>query len=106
MKIYYLVNNEIDEYCLQKCPFENIGLHGESGKQCHVGSVACKECEFCYGFKKSGYIGLPVNDKIRFYNQTYIKCMFTYKNKFKYKVIQFFYRIIRNIKIKINPYND
>ena len=89
MKIYYNVDNEIDQNCLNKCPFENVGLNGETGKSCYVGSCACKECEYCYGHSKKGFVGLPdIKNKIRFQENSYIKCMFMYNNRFKYKPIK------------------
>lgn len=98
MRLYYIVD-AITDNCINKCPYVDIRLYGETGKDCQVGSVSCQECEFCYGHHENGFVGLPVHDnKISMYEKKYIKCMFIYKNKWPYKILKIFHNIKLLIK--------
>lgn len=98
MKIYYEVD-AITDNCKNKCPFENIGVKGESGPNCYVGSVTCQECKFCYGHHNTyEYSCLHYANDLIFTPMPYIKCMYGIEHPWKKKIIQFFYRIKRLIK--------
>lgn len=98
MKIYYEFDTLTDD-CKNKCPFKDIGVKGESGPDCQVGSVTCQECKFCYGHHYTyKYSVLYHNNKLSSRPMSYIKCMYGTENPRKEKIIQFFYRIKRLIK--------
>lgn len=98
MKIYYEVD-AITDNCKNKCPFESIGVKGESGPDCQVGSVTCQECKFCYGHHNPDeYSCLYYNNDFIFTPMPYVKCMYGIENPWKEKIIQFFYRIKQLIK--------
>lgn len=100
MRIYYELLDEISETCANKCPFRNIGIRGENAPDCMVGSVTCQECKFCYGTHEGGAVFIPTatgDRRERMMFNRYVKCMFLYENTFKYQVIQFFYRLKRNL---------
>jgi hypothetical protein len=93
MRLYYTVD-AVTNNCQNKCPFVDIGLHRETGTDCQLGSVTCQECKHCYGHHDNGFVGLPkCDDKVTMFENRYVKCMFIYKNKWKYKILRFFYRI-------------
>jgi hypothetical protein len=77
---------------MNECPFTNIGINGESGKECQVGSISCKECKFCYWAAKSKTAFIPINDKLRLSNVQYVKCMFVRPTWYK-KCIQFIFKL-------------
>lgn len=99
MKLYYLIDNEIDNNCIIECPFKDVGFDdGRTGKECMLGSISCQNCEHCYGHYDGLFIGLPINGDIKFYSERYVKCMVPYKPTFKLNLEQFFYRIKRWFK--------
>ena len=98
MKIYYEVD-VVTDTCKNKCPFESVGVKGESGPNCNVGSLICQECKFCYGHHyTNNYDCLYYNDDLIFTPMPYIKCMYGIKHPWKEKIIQFFYRVKQLIK--------
>ena len=93
MKIYYELDG-ITGNCKNKCPFESVGVKGESGTDCQVGSVTCQECKFCYGHHHTDkYDCLYHNNELIFTPMPYIKCMYGKAHPWKEKIQQFFYRI-------------
>ena len=95
MRIYYNVNS-ITDNCKNMCPF----IKTESDTTPMVGSCYCKhKCKYCYGYgDKIGFIGYPnSDDNITFHYPTYIKCMYGYNEKTKYKVIRFFKKLFHLI---------
>ena len=98
MKIFYKIDNEVNRNCLIDCPFNDIKINGISGKKCKLGSIACQECEYCYGHHDGLLIGVPIDSSIKFEHERYIKCMFIYKPTFKIRLEQFFYKFKRLFK--------
>ena len=99
MKLYYLIDNEIDRNCLIDCPFKDIGFDdGRTGKECMLGSGSCQDCEYCYGHYDGPFIGVPINGDIKFRYERYVKCMLPHKSTFKLSLGQFFYRIKKFFK--------
>jgi hypothetical protein len=98
MKIYYEFD-PITDNCKNKCPFESVGVKGESGPNCQVGSVTCQECKFCYGHHNTyEYSCLHYDNELIFTPMPYIKCMYGKDNPWKERIIQFFYRIKQRLK--------
>ena len=82
MKIFYKIDNEVNRNCLIDCPFNDIKINGISGKKCKLGSIACQECEYCYGHHDGLLIGVPIDSSIKFEHERYIKLWF-YNNRTK-----------------------
>lgn len=93
MRIYYKID-VITDNCQCDCPFKNTGIKGETGPDYMLGSFACQQCKYCYGHYDKGFVGFYDNfNNIKFNENCYIKCMFPYRNKTKYKILRFFYKI-------------
>ena len=89
IRIAFRVDNDIDQNCLDKCPF---------GKSPRCGSYACQRCKYCIG-SGSDYIW-NLSEPNKMVTQNYIICKLTLnddivKNRIKAKIM----RLIHLIKM-------
>ena len=88
IKLLYRIEDDIDNNCLDKCPF------GESPM---CGSYNCHRCQHCIGSGEMAVWKLGVSKGINF-DQGYIVCKKVYE---KYTLKMRIMKIIHQLKIKI-----
>lgn len=88
IKLLYRIEDDIDNNCLDKCPF------GESPM---CGSYNCHKCQHCIDSGEMAIWKLGVSKGVNFF-QGYVVCKKVYK---KYTLKMRIMKIIHQIKIKI-----
>ena len=97
MKIFYLVDDDIHQNCLNYCPILNKE-NDKFGRM--VGSIACRSCKHCYGAKSELTNSLfgQENGELKLNRAMYIKCSAVYREvPLKIKIKRFFYQLKKKI---------
>ena len=73
MRIYYEYD-VLSNRCKNRCPFAGTEFKGNKSHECQVGSVACKNCKFCYGSHANGLDYLFLDGRSYLKPMPYVKC--------------------------------